>query len=138
MKKSKYIFIFLIFLLIISCSDKEKIINTNDANSNFEKESISIVKNKIAPNFSLTSIDGSVINYESSNDTILIKFFFSDFLITLLIASILYSTSKTLRAFSLPSCLLPKFIVNVFSEGASRMPLEEFPITQSTCFSNDR
>lgn len=76
MKKSKYIFIFLIFLLIISCSDKEKIINTNDANSNFEKESISIVKNKIAPNFSLTSIDGSVINFESNNDTIKPKFLF--------------------------------------------------------------
>lgn len=76
MKKSKYIFVFLIFILIISCSDKEKIINTNDANSNFEKESISIVKNKIAPNFSLTSIDGSVINFESNNDTIKPKFLF--------------------------------------------------------------
>tara|TARA_Y100001934_G_C11579285_1_gene418143 strand:- start:245 stop:490 length:246 start_codon:yes stop_codon:yes gene_type:complete len=76
MQKSKYIFIFLVFLLILSCSDKETIINTNDPNSDFEKESINVVKNKIAPNFSLTSIDNKTINYESKNDSIKPKFLF--------------------------------------------------------------
>tara|TARA_A100001037_G_scaffold194751_1_gene174301 strand:+ start:7020 stop:7265 length:246 start_codon:yes stop_codon:yes gene_type:complete len=76
MQKSKYIFIFLVFLLILSCSDKETIINTNDPNSDFEKESINVVKNKIAPNFSLTSIDDKTINYESKNDSIKPKFLF--------------------------------------------------------------
>ena len=76
MKKSKYIFILLILILTINCSGKETTINSNDTNSNFQKESISIVKNNIAPSFSLNSINGSIINYESNSDTSKPKFLF--------------------------------------------------------------
>ena len=42
--------------------------------------------------------------------------------------------SITLFAFNLPSCLSPIFIVGILRDGASRIPLDEFPKTKSDDF----
>ena len=46
--------------------------------------------------------------------------------------------SKTLSAFNRPNCLSPTLIVAVFRVGASMRPLEELPMTQSTCLKQDK
>ena len=42
---------------------------------------------------------------------------------------------KILFAISLPDCLKPMFIVGILADGASIIPAEEFPITQSKLLS---
>ena len=48
------------------------------------------------------------------------------------------SQSTTESAFSLPFCRSPTLTVGVLKQGASVIPLEEFPTTKSTCFSADK
>ena len=45
---------------------------------------------------------------------------------------------KILLAWIRPFCLSPIFIVGIWNEGASRMPLEEFPIIPDEYFSRDK
>ena len=43
-----------------------------------------------------------------------------------------------LGVFTLPFCLGPIFTVGIFKYGASKIPLEEFPMTASEYFNRDK
>lgn len=53
------------------------------------------------------------------------------------ISDLLYSQSITLTSLYLSACLLPRFTAGFPNVGASKIPLEEFPIINSQFASSD-